>query len=105
MRFSILSPYSGIFATLRLSALSASFRHDISAASETYSADTQQRCQLGFYSDEQFSSHSYGHSSPDCPQLFSFFIQYSQGGPALELAPGLCPVSSQQRRLRQFLQA
>src|SRR5262245_24809738 len=52
MRFSMSSPYSGIFCDVEmLSAVSANFRQDISAASETYSADIQQRCRLGFYVD------------------------------------------------------
>jgi hypothetical protein len=34
-----------------LPALASGFRRDISTASETYSADVQQRCQLGFHLD------------------------------------------------------
>jgi hypothetical protein len=60
---------------LGLSALSASFRHDISAASETYSADIRQKCQPGFHAD-----YACVHKVTAIPRLitaccFSFFVK------------------------------
>src|SRR5215831_3374562 len=71
----MLSPYSRIFTKLRLSALSDSFRHDISAASEGIRLTPSNDVIWAFILINNSLHIVTANPRLIVPQLFSFFIQ------------------------------